>query len=699
MSISMQGNWTVDVKSKSAAFPQRFKVAGAASGNGTYTQASPPQPVAGDHWTITIEHKPTGKPWRASDDQITFPTLSGGVYRFDIQSNDSGSDSDFNDFVLTCSSPVGFGDHLVYGNVSSYSGLCLRNPCRPRWVVIDDLAALLEVRKNPILAGALRKHYPDLLEIEASDASLESNAPAFRPAMLPLASDYLTPPKQASHLRKIDLPTKKKGESAEAYEIAATFEVTQPQAGVLGYDRVDLGKLYPFPICRTKTLAGAPLGFEEYDRSAAELAGGPYTGDGKRQTLGQTVTDRNGNYIFRFSFFHVTSTPFIAGPGGFGQIPGDFAFTVDHPDVIAQVLDSEEPLGYVYETPPHWNVKQIRRIDICMPESSAPTGPLDCEGAEVIQAVGDIFMTTPNVLDADGRVTTVPLLGEPNTECAAWAGNLALYCCFPETVKKYKIEHRRTPAEPWKLYEDPYSHPTVANPLGESVGPVGGFYTNIEVDASKNWVTAHIQRRAIIRSTVHAAAPGPFFVRVRGYSNGNVLLAQDTVTLYVDNTGWQSSIASVSIGANSGGDCALFDIPAAQPSIPLTVKFRARQNQGFLNRYNLGVRKGNTSGFQIQPTPNTPNENLKVSRGFEDPIRNCQFVGTPNHPQADPGGFVEVDIVPVNPQGWLAPDQPFCTFAVQLGTSMRVTNGKNSGVSTTRTNQYLLGMQQEAPAP
>jgi len=43
------------------------------------------------------------------------------------------------------------------------------------------------------------------------------------------------------------------------------------------------------------------LRFQEYDRTAAELAGGAYSGTGNRVNLGETLTDMNGNYIFRFS--------------------------------------------------------------------------------------------------------------------------------------------------------------------------------------------------------------------------------------------------------------------------------------------------------------------------------------------------------------------------------------------------------------
>lgn len=49
MAIPMQGAWTVRVKSKSAAFPQRFIIAGADSGNGTYAGdvTTPPVFVTG----------------------------------------------------------------------------------------------------------------------------------------------------------------------------------------------------------------------------------------------------------------------------------------------------------------------------------------------------------------------------------------------------------------------------------------------------------------------------------------------------------------------------------------------------------------------------------------------------------------------------------------------------------------------------
>ena len=57
-----------------------------------------------------------------------------------------------------------------------------------------------------------------------------------------------------------------------------------------------------FYFCDVAPASGVTLTFEEYDRTNAEQTGGPYTGTGNRRLLGDTITDRFGNYIFRFSF-------------------------------------------------------------------------------------------------------------------------------------------------------------------------------------------------------------------------------------------------------------------------------------------------------------------------------------------------------------------------------------------------------------
>ncbi|HFD32383.1 MAG TPA: hypothetical protein ENJ28_06750, partial [Gammaproteobacteria bacterium] len=128
MPITMQGNWTVAVKSKSAGFKQRFVIQGSSNsvdGNYTGEATTPPVNVTGDQWTITIEHLPKGRgaSWQVSDDRLGTPSRSGGQVMFDILSNDSGADEDYNDLILTCSTAESPSDYVVYGKVRSYSGL------------------------------------------------------------------------------------------------------------------------------------------------------------------------------------------------------------------------------------------------------------------------------------------------------------------------------------------------------------------------------------------------------------------------------------------------------------------------------------------------------------------------------------------------------------------------------------------------
>src|SRR4051812_1273597 len=112
MIISMQGNWTVRVKSKNAAFPQRFIVNGATTGNGSHAgTVGSSVAVTGTQWSIAIQNDP-GTGFQLSDTKLTFPHQVGGNYEFDVQSNDAGGDQDFNDLVLTCSTPAAINDFI-----------------------------------------------------------------------------------------------------------------------------------------------------------------------------------------------------------------------------------------------------------------------------------------------------------------------------------------------------------------------------------------------------------------------------------------------------------------------------------------------------------------------------------------------------------------------------------------------------------
>src|SRR5215471_9422841 len=165
MAITMQGSWTISVKGKEAAFPQRFVISDAASGNGEYEGQTSTAPVAvtGAHWSITIQNNP-GSGFVDSEDRITSPSVSGGDVHFDIESNDAGPDEDFNDLVLTCSTPQTATDFFVYGRLSWYTGPCIFNPCWPYpWLVLDRARAVEDALAHPSLADALKKLYPDIV--------------------------------------------------------------------------------------------------------------------------------------------------------------------------------------------------------------------------------------------------------------------------------------------------------------------------------------------------------------------------------------------------------------------------------------------------------------------------------------------------------------------------------------------------------
>ena len=148
MAITMQGAWFVKVKSKSASFTQRFIISGASLNSGTYSgvTSTPEVLVDGSAWNISIQHNP-GSGFLNSTMKLKNPQIIGGEYRFDLQSNDTGGDEDFNDLIITFRTPVTDQDYLVYGSISYYKG-CLINPCY-RIIVIDTRLKLKEALRNP----------------------------------------------------------------------------------------------------------------------------------------------------------------------------------------------------------------------------------------------------------------------------------------------------------------------------------------------------------------------------------------------------------------------------------------------------------------------------------------------------------------------------------------------------------------------
>ena len=167
--------------------------------------------------------------------------------------------------------------------------------------------------------------------------------------------------------------------------------------------------------------------------------------------------------------------------------------------------------------------------------------------------------------------------------------------------------------------------------------------------------------------------------------------ADDTLTLYIDNPTSANpdyDIDSVSMGAQSGGDCALFNL-GGNPNLPLTVRFHANQAERFMDFYGLSMRKGNIGGFPI--TDGGPGL-LSGAYVHGGDLVCSSFEGTFDDPAHDGAGAVTVDLTASSGR-WLEVGQPFCTFSVNVGCNVRITNGYNAASYSFGPKQYLLGIQ------
>ncbi len=726
MTIQMQGSWTVSVKSKNAAYAQRFIVSGADVGNGTYDGkvSTPSVFVSGDTWSIRIQNKPPKKAWVGSDDQITFPTLAGSLVSFDIQSNDAGSDEDFNDLILTCSTPQTASDFILYGHASCYSGYCLLNPCFRGYVVIETPEAFQEAVLNPLLREAIYELYPERIkQYERPPLPIpEPDPPPFTPIMLPLREQTAVPRQLGQTVRLVsDMANADAPSRLTAGRVVILAE--QPQISV-AYDRgllaglVDKLRLR----CNVEALPGFVLRFNEYDRTEAELSGGAYSGEGNRELLGLAVTDRNGNYIFRFSR---TGVEFASEAVEDTPAGGD-PLVQAMPDVIAQLLSSTAPDGVAHETGVYWNIPApLKRIDICIPCSKVPTAVTECTGSHRFEAVGRIRVGIPeNTFDDDGRITsTDDSENVPQANCATWGGTLDLFGCLGdhETVKHYTIHYRRYVDDEWtdwEFYQEPFKlfntdlmDRVQIGPFDRDLEIVNGgplvtakAYNNVQ--GNSDWATSEWALRASVNTTKapFAGHIGPVEFRIQGYDDDGQQVADprtDWIRLYIDNQRPDFVLDTIALGEQLEGDnpCAVFTLDGEPVPAILTVRFKVIQEQGFLNKYDLSVRKGNYSDFDIKTTDPLGATSAALSNSYvhggTDPC--SDLVGTrPPDEMTAVGDFATAYIIPDGVGAdWLESDETVCAYAVNLICSKRVTNGYNDAVDKYGPIQKLLAIKKE----
>jgi hypothetical protein len=458
MAINMQGNWTLRVKGRNAAFAQRFVVSGAITGNGTYDGVVGNAVfVTGAQWTVNVQHRPAGRAWQDSAQRLGLPGVMGGLLQFDIAANDGGLDDDYDDLVLGCSLPASQSDYVVYGAVKTYSGACLFNPGRDDYIVIDSARHLDAVRaRHPQLADLIEKLYPARAG-HASDVTpllLPTGLPNVAVGLLFQSEPARVPEPEVTATIGEDMNANAaRLDQIEARAVSALrttikrvpFKPLPLRAGVSRLAHIDLetiAKIRDAAIrfrCQMESAPCLQLRFQDYARTATERGGGPYTGTGLREDLGMAITDELGNYIFRF---HRAAKEAVHLPA-----------TSQRPDVIVQVLGAGFTLKF--ETAPYDNIANLRRVDLCVPRVQVHAD----QGAESERANAEVS----DVANLRATLHAVDSTAQPDLVLRQRAvfehvGATALMVVGPATGRCYRFDRPGA-----KLTVDLRDRPTLAS--------------------------------------------------------------------------------------------------------------------------------------------------------------------------------------------------------------------------------------------
>jgi len=744
----MQGNWTVTVKSKNASFPQHFIVNGATFGNGVHSgTVGTSVNVYGSQWTIAIQNNP-GNGWQLSETKLKFPHKTGGNYEFEILSNDAGNDSDFDDFTLKCTTPANINDFIIYGNVTLYSGRCVFNPCRRLPFVIETYPGLVKALKNPLLRDWIEKYYPDRIPPIHIVNPNPPDPPYFNPIVFDLSGEAIQPKTTLQYSRKAvedkkSISKAEKENRPEEFAIS-NFELIKPsqissseRKFAISSDTISLTKAIEglFHPCFTNVGSNLSLTFEEYDRTAAELLGGSYTGTGNRRLLGDCITDMNGNYIFRFRFDMT-----IPGLEDASDIAtGEDVNTILFPDVIVKIVEYS-PLQVRYESAPFYNISNLKRIDLCLPESKVRVTS-SCFNGNLIGGIGNVFIggnqnttgsTTAtatqryeygNYLQSNGKISVNSPLALFNVECAGWAGTIDIKGCMYDKSKSpannkiswYTIRIRRSGTPDWIKVSENYKHVIFGSHppgyIGDDVGPfypnVGGIldghmpvYKNIQREVEVDgipWLNVNLDRFIQLNTTLYdgilgITTPGTFYVRVDGYDSAGVHVADQTdlIALFIHNKGLNFGMTNPVIDDPSvvKSDCQLYRLTDGQMHTPIKFSFRANDPEGFVNQYQLNISRCPQTSIDLNPS--IPAD-VSLSGTYTFP-QSPAGSNPANLHNACPGytgslhDYSTVDLVnvviqpPAADDGWIKAGEYFTIYSFGLTAGQRITNGYNTGV-------------------
>jgi hypothetical protein len=737
MIISMQGNWTVTVKQKNAAFPQRFVINGAVFGSGAHAgTVGTTANIVGSQWTIAIQNDP-GTGYQLSDTQLKFPQKIGGNYVFDINSNDAGGDADFDDLILTCSRPATINDFILYGNVSLYSGTCIFNPCRSFPFVIESSAALIDALKNNKLREIISKLYPERIPIKFP---IPPDPEPFRPIVLDLNNEAIQPKTSLVYSR---LPSNiTKGRAVAEEDTSLSFSNFKLEKSIqsripaltseAALSKADIARIIGGISlnCDTDPASNITLSFEEYDRTAAELAGGAYTGTGNRRILGDTITDAFGNYIFRFTFD--MSFPGIEDAGDIAG--GEDVNIVSYPDVIVKVIGSS-PAILLYESAPYYNISNLKRINLCLPKS-AITPTSTCFNGSLIGTLGNVFLGGNqntagsyaaaalrrygfnNFLEANGKITVGSSLALFSTNCAAWHGTIDMHGCMynkavsaaDNKIKWYTIRIQRSGTAGWEFVSQNYKHPKYSKRLlpnytGDDVGPFsvalkidGGAavnvpaYINIQREVNVDgvdWLNDKIDRFMQLSTGIYdlisgVHTPGTFYVKVNGYDSAGNSIATDMIPLYIHNVPLNYEMTGLTLADPSiiNAGCGLYRLTNAQLNTEMRFQFRANDPYGFVDSFALTMGRCPAPMLALQASPmaDTLSGASVLSQGASSSVQPACLGYTGTTQVFSDAGLINVALQPaVSEGGWIKTGEYYTVHSFHLSAVKRVTNGYNTG--------------------
>ncbi|MFW2382932.1 MAG: hypothetical protein ACN4GZ_14345 [Acidimicrobiales bacterium] len=703
MTIGLQGTWSVSVKSKSASWAQRFVIAGADSGNGTYTgvTGTPAVLVSGEQWGVTIQNNPTGPiSWRPSRARLANYRVDGAFFKVDIESDDGGGfagDEDFNDLVLTASKPLNASEWIVYGTVKTYSGRCLFNPCFPfPWVVIDSAAQLERLLGYSEMRAILEREY-------GSDVAALAKKDNFRPMMLSRGGSsrggY-----QVRGKTKVELTKGTKNKKA-ALKTTATADIVAAdrfdyRGNLSPVDASIIDKLIPARRCSVEPLGQALMRFVEYDRTDSELGGGTYTGLGDHEILGVSATDEFGNYVYSFTR---SFADLFDDSTGDTPIGGDPVVSAN-PDLIIQFPEVPDGVA-TYETAPHYDIPNVRRIDLCVRKSAFTPKP--CRGGGVLQYLGDIPIVnnSGSTLHSDGTITNIRALSVtgPNITRGAWRGTVEFRGCFEDSqdpVTHYTIKYRVNDPS-WEYLDIDVSGLRVqlngvyereswgADATALSVGEVPA-YRNIALEDGWSIETDHLLARISLDSLLNTVPlerrVANMWFQIQGYdaSGDPVPGTIQEEMLRVDDQPTIGDIASIVVPGETGpDDCALLNLPS--DTTPLEVRLRAIDPDGFMQSWSLTATRGSnkTVGLTDVATAAPP-------RGsYPGATVDDRYDGTSERLDADIDGYVTIRVTPE--VGWLG-DEEFCAYSFELSVQDRTTDGKRAA-SPHEVHDEVVGMR------